>query len=49
MRVLLFAVLLFALIHWWDIIALLPADMQSAFGLGLVLACLFGGFGSFSD
>lgn len=49
MRVLLFAVLLFALIHWWDIIALMPADMQKAFALGLVLTCIFSGFGSFSD
>lgn len=49
MPVLLFAVLLFALIHWWDIIALLPAHMQKAFGLGLVLTFIFGGFGSFSD
>jgi hypothetical protein len=49
MRVFLFAILVVVLYHWWDIIALLPANMQSAFGLGLVLACLFGGFGSFSD
>jgi len=49
MRVLLFAVLLFALVHWIDIVALLPADMQKAFGLALVLFAIFGAFGSFSD
>jgi len=49
MRVLLFAILLFVLIHWMDIVALVPADLQRAFGLALVLVAIFGGSGSFSD